>query len=223
MSPSLAIVVPAGPGDGTWTGLLPQLVDAEASRIALVLPEGEPLAPATLPVNLSVVRSPPGRALQLNAGAAATRSDWLWFVHADSRVTEATIRCLHDFVAADGDAVGFFDLRFLDDGPRLTALNALGARFRSRCLGLPFGDQGLLMPRRVFEALGGFDEHARGGEDHSLVWSARIRGVPLHALHAPIYTSARKYAQHGWWGTTSRHLRLTCSQAWRFSGVGHRR
>ncbi|MBA2237749.1 MAG: glycosyl transferase family 2, partial [Lysobacter sp.] len=178
MSPSLAIVVPAGPGDDAWTGLLPQLAAANAARIALVLPEREPLAPAALPANLSVVRSAAGRALQLNAGAAATRSDWLWFVHADSRVTNATIRCLHDFVAADSEAVGFFDLRFLDDGPRLTVLNTIGARFRSRCLGLPFGDQGLLMPRRLYEALGGFDEHPRGGEDHSLIWSARNRGVP---------------------------------------------
>lgn len=219
MSPSLAIVVPAGPGDNAWQGLLPQLGPANASCITLVLPRDEPLAAVVLPANLSVVRSEAGRARQLNAGAAATSSDWLWFVHADSRITDATIRDLHDFVAADQDAIGYFDLRFLDDGPWLTVLNTIGARFRSRWLGIPFGDQGLLMPRRVFDAIGGFDDHPRGGEDHSLVWSARNRGVPLHALRAPIYTSARKYARYGWWGTTSRHLRLTCSQAWRFSRV----
>lgn len=219
MSPSLAIVVPAGPGDNAWRGLLPQLDAAKASRIALVLPRHEPLAPGALPANLSVVRSEAGRARQLNAGAAATHSDWLWFVHADSRITDATTCALHDFVAADQEAIGYFDLRFLDDGPWLTVLNTIGARFRSRWLGIPFGDQGLLMPRRVFDAIGGFDDHPRGGEDHSLVWSARKRGVPLRGLRAPIYTSARKYAQYGWWGTTGRHLRLTCSQAWRFSRV----
>lgn len=219
MSPSLAIVVPAGPGDNAWHDLLPQLAAVNASRIALVLPRQEPLASVILPANLSVVRSEAGRARQLNAGAVATRSDWLWFVHADSRINGATIRALQDFVVADQEAIGYFDLRFLDDGPWLTVLNTIGARFRSRWLRLPFGDQGLLMPRRVFDEIGGFDDHPHGGEDHSLVWSARKQGVPLQALRAPIYTSARKYAQYGWWETTVRHLRLTCSQAWRFSRV----
>lgn len=217
MSPSLAIVVPAGPGDSAWHGLLPQLGATHAQEIALVLAHGEPSLPDAPSGNVSVVVADAGRALQLNAGAAATRSDWLWFVHADSRVTAATIRALHRFVAADANAIGYFDLRFLGDGPRLTALNTIGAQLRSRWLGLPFGDQGLLMPRRVFEAIGGFDDRHRGGEDHALVWAARKLGVELQPLRAPIFTSARKYAQRGWWATTARHLRLTFAQAWRFS------
>ena len=221
MSSRLAIVVPAGPGDHAWLGLLPQLGAVHAREIALVLPVGGPAITAALPGNVAVLRSAVGRARQLNAGAAATGADWLWFVHADSRLTPATIEALHRFVAADADAMGYFDLRFLGDGPRLTVLNTIGAQLRSRWLGLPFGDQGLLMPRRVFAALGGFDPGVRGGEDHALVWAARRAGVPLTALRAPIYTSARQYAQRGWWATTARHLRLTCTQAWRYSRMAH--
>lgn len=217
MPPSLAIVIPAGPGDAAWEGLLPQLDMARAQEIALVLARGEPELSAALPGNVTVVLANAGRAHQLNAGAAATCADWLWFVHADSRVTAATIDALHRFTAADAEAIGYFELRFLDDGPRLTVLNAIGAQLRSRWLGLPFGDQGLLMPRRVFVAIGGFDDRPGGGEDHAMIWSARKAGVPLQPLRAPIYTSARKYAQLGWWATTRRHLRLTCAQAWRFS------
>lgn len=221
MSPNLAIVIPAGPGDYAWHGLVPQLEAAHAREIALVLPMGGPETPSAVPDNVTVVTSAVGRARQLNAGAAATCAGWLWFVHADSRVTAATIHALHRFVAADPSAIGYFDLRFLGDGPRLTVLNAVGAQLRSRWLGLPFGDQGLLMPRRVFEAIGGFHGHLHGGEDHALIWSARKLEVPLQALRAPIYTSARKYAQHGWWSTTAQHLRLTCAQAWRFSRTEH--
>ncbi|HZF97242.1 MAG TPA: glycosyl transferase family 2, partial [Pseudoxanthomonas sp.] len=100
------------------------------------------------------------------------------------------------------------------------ALNALGAWFRSRCLGLPFGDQGLALPRALFERLGGFDESLRGGEDHDLVWRARRAGVPLQPARAPLYTSARKYAQRGWGATTAFHLRETWRQARRFSRGG---
>ena len=49
-------------------------------------------------------------------------------------------------------------------------LNAAGANLRSRWLGLPFGDQGLVLPRASFERLGGFDPALRYGEDHALVW-----------------------------------------------------
>jgi len=217
MQPSLAIVIPAGPGDEAWQGLLPQLGQAHAADIVLVVPRGSPELLATLPANVTVCSAPAGRARQLNAGAMATQADWLWFVHADSRVTAATLAALRRFVAADPDAIGYFDLRFLDDGPRLTWLNTIGANVRSRWLGLPFGDQGLLLPRRVFAALGGFDESEPDGEDHALVWAARRARVPLVALRAPIYTSARKYARGGWWETTRGHLRLTCMQAWRFA------
>lgn len=217
VGPSLAIVVPAGPGDLAWQGLLPQMDGARADELVLVVPLDAPAPTAALPGNTAVRRSPTGRAQQLNAGAAATSADWLWFVHADSRITAATLDALDRFVAADRDAIGYFDLRFLDDGPRLVVLNTIGATLRSRWLGLPFGDQGLLMPRRVFQALGGFDETAPGGEDHALVWAARRAGVPLVPLRAPIFTSARKYAHGGWWATTRLHLRLTCTQAWRFA------
>jgi len=175
------------------------------------------------PVNLQVCRSKAGRAIQLNAGAGASDSAWLWFVHADSRVTPATLLAMQQFVSADEATIGYFRLRFLADGPRATLLNAWGAQFRSRVLGLPFGDQGLLMPRRVFDALGGFDETVSAGEDHDLVWSARARGIPLRAVNAPILTSARKYAERGWWRTTCQHLGMTREQARTFSQRHDRR
>ncbi len=217
MTPDLAIVVPAAPGETAWRGLLPQLALAAALEILLVLPDDTADAPENLPLNASIVRTPAGRAGQLNAGADASDARWLWFVHADSRVDATTLSAVAAFVADDADAIGYFDLGFLDDGPRLTALNATGANLRSRMAGLPFGDQGLLMPRRVFRALGGFDPSLPTGEDHALVWKARRAGIPLRRLAAPIYTSARKYAEQGWWRTTRQHLVLTCRQAWRHS------
>ncbi|CAN5161644.1 hypothetical protein BH11PSE14_BH11PSE14_02230 [soil metagenome] len=214
----LSIVIPAGPGDTAWQGLLPDLERVRSADIAIVLPS-EPSVDAT-PLagdRLILVFSPAGRARQQNAGAAATTGDWIWFLHADSRFTAQTLPHLHAFIARDEPALGFFDLRFCNDGPRMTHLNALGAHVRSRWLGLPFGDQGLLMPRRVFEALGGFDEGLASGEDHALVWKAKRTGLPVRPIGAPLLTSARRYAEHGWWRTTGRHLRLTCQQAWAYS------
>lgn len=221
MAPSLAIVVPIGPGDNAWHGLLPQLERVQAREIALVLPsDGHGDAMPLSNERLLVVVSPAGRARQLNAGARATESDWLWFLHADSRLDVCTVAALDALVLEDPDALGYFNLRFLPDGPRWTAINALGAKLRSRWLGLPFGDQGFVMPRRAFEALGGFDESIRGGEDHALVWKARHQRLPLRALPADLYTSARKYSERGWWRTTREHLGLTWRQARVFSRAG---
>lgn len=174
------------------------------------------LTPPTWPKGLSLIDSlsPPGRARQMNAGAARAVGQWLWFVHADSRLRPATLSALNAFLERDVDALGYFDLAYRDDGPRLVALNAWGANLRSRAFGLPFGDQGLLLRASRFEALVGFDESVAYGEDHRLVWTARNAGVPLQRIAAPLETSARKYAQHGWLRTTVRHLHLTIAQAW---------
>jgi hypothetical protein len=150
----------------------------------------------------------------MNVGAQAARGRWLWFLHADSHLRARTLIALNSFLAPDQPALGYFDLRYRGDGPALAHLNALGANLRARWLGMPFGDQGLVLPAAWFERLGGFDEHVAYGEDHLLVWRARAAGLPLVRIAAPIETSARKYAEQGWARTTLQHVRMTAQQAW---------
>lgn len=217
MPANVAIIVPAAPGDIAWRVLLAQLQGANAKEICLVLAEGDETPVDMHASAFKVLHAPVGRPRQLNAGVAASTADWLWFLHADSVLTPATLAAMHEFVGWDEDAIGYFQLRFLDDGPRWMFLNAWGAALRSRLLGLPFGDQGLLMPRRVLHALGGFDEGIDRGEDHALVWTAHARRIPVRALGASLRTSARRYAEQGWWRTTWQHLCLTRTQAAEFS------
>ncbi|MEO7917171.1 MAG: glycosyl transferase family 2 [Dokdonella sp.] len=217
MQSSIAIIIPAGPGDEAWRGLLPQLAAVNAREIILVRPDGEPAIDVETQSPLREIRTQQGRARQLNVGAAASSADWLWFLHADSRLGATTAAALHGFIASDRSAIGYFTLRFSDDGPALTAINTFGTWWRCFLFGLPFGDQGYLMPRRVFESLGSFDEAQIGGEDHALIWSARKAGIPVQHIRAPIYTSARKYEDQGWGKTTRHHLALTWRQARQFS------
>ena len=161
--------------------------------------------------------APRGRASQQNAGADATTAPWLWFLHADSMLAPGTLPALASLLREDTPVLAYFDLHFLDDGPALMRVNALGAWLRSRWLGLPFGDQGLVLPRATFDALGGFDTALVRGEDHDLVWRARRAGVPVRPLRAPIYTSARRYAEHGWARATAGNLMESWQQARRFA------
>jgi GT2 family glycosyltransferase len=213
----VSIVLPVGPGDRAWPSLYAALGDhADAAELLPVFAEGDPQ-----PAPAFALRSPPGRARQQNAGARAARREWLWFVHADTRLTPETLPALRAFLQCGEPALGWFRLRFDTDGPQhlhwAMRANAAGANWRSRRLGLPFGDQGLLIPRLEFDRLEGFDIQLAYGEDHALVWRARRAGLPLREIDAALISSARKYAERGWLRTTLRHLRLTADQAWRES------
>ncbi len=216
----LAVVVPVAPGDIAWSRLAEDLSSLPLeTEIIFVSPE--------LPLdllkhlldrlgsgrNLRWLQTLQGRALQLNAGVKATQKPYLWFLHADSRFDPSALEGLAESLERQPNALHYFNLAFLDDGPSLTVLNALGVWVRSHCFGMPFGDQGFCLPRQLFETLNGFREDASYGEDHLLVWQARSQGVPLHCTGKTVQTSARKYRENGWWRTTRNHLILTAKQA----------
>lgn len=218
----LAVVVPIGPGERAWRGLVADLGPLPATaRVVLVATSADDLpgpgdaAVAALAAEVVTLVAARGRAAQQNAGARAAERPWLWFLHADSRLAPTTLPALAGALRSRRDVLGYFDLRFAADGPAAVHVNALGVWIRSRVLGLPFGDQGFFLRAATFTRLGGFDPTLPSGEDHALVWSAHRAGVPLVAAGAPLVTSARKYAEHGWLRTTARHVTLTLQQAWR--------
>ena len=217
-APTLSIVIPAGPGDRDWAGLLDDLPADDACERLLVLAEGD--APRGAPAGLRVISAPAGRARQINAGLRASRGAAVWVLHADSRVDAATVASARGaalgFSNGDAPALCWFDLGF-HDGPAAMAVNAFGANLRSRWFGIPFGDQGFLAPRALFDSLGGFDERVGRGEDHAFVHAARRAGVPLRRLPGCVRTSARRYVERGWWRTTREHLTLTWRQRRAFS------
>lgn len=216
----LAIVVPIGPGEDAWRGLLHDLhaLPPEA-ELLLVATEAEPpelqelLSELKLHGQTQWIESLPGRARQQNLGAKKSAKQFIWFLHADSRLSPELLEQLDRALSEESDALHYFDVAFRDDGPKTMRWNAIGTRFRSRVLRMPFGDQGFCLRRETFQQLGGFDETAKYGEDHLLVWSARQSGIVLHAIDATISTSARKYAQYGWLRTTLVHQWLTVRQA----------
>lgn len=218
MASPIAIVIPLGPGELDWRQLLPSLLSSTAAELIVVhTPDADPAELPASGARLRLVVSRQGRAAQMNAGAAASAAPWLWFLHADSRLSADAFARLEQYLAGAPDGIGYFDLRFLGDGPALVRINEWGARLRSRWLRLPFGDQGFVMHRDTFQALGGFDESLPNAEDHALVWRARRCGMPLRPVGADLWTSARKYRRQGWLATTVSHLAATLAQARRFA------
>lgn len=217
-NPLLSVVIPLAPGETEHAELLAALHALPGGHeVILVRAAGQPVQDESgwsHHLTLRQVETPAGRARQMNAGAAAAHGEWLWFLHADSRLTVETLSRLLAFTRRGAPALGWLDLRFRADGPWPTRLNAWGANRRSAWLGLPFGDQGLVLPAESFRALGGYDEAAHYGEDHLLVWAAHTACLPVLRVGAGLSTSARKYAHRGWLSTTWLHWHLTVAQAW---------
>ena len=155
-----------------------------------------------------VLIAPRGRGSQLAAGIAAATRPWLLLLHADT--------CLSpDWrLARPGDTghAGYF--RFVLDSadPRARRLERL-VGWRSRVLGLPYGDQGLLIHRDLLRSVGGMRPLPLM-EDVDLV--RRIGRHRLVPLAADAVTSARKWETQGYLRRSARNL--FCLSLW-FAGV----
>lgn len=155
--------------------------------------------------NEIIVSSEGSRAKSLNVGAAKARHDFLWFLHADSRVSCENLVGLEQALETHTEALHFFDLAYAGGG--LAALNAGGANIRSRLFGLPYGDQGFCISKNLFDKIGGYPENVPYGEDLLFVRLAKRAGIKLNRIPSKLVTSARKYQQHGW-------LKLTALRQW---------
>ena len=192
------MVIPVGEGDRAWEKLLPDLVllspDDEillVSKTSLQNALKKLLEKFPLDCPVRCVYSEVGRARQMNAGAKEAKKTYLWFLHCDSRLQPSLVLRLRSILRPQ--IVFFFALKFLPDGPALTKLNEVGVSLRSRLLQLPFGDQGFILEKKLFQKLGRFKENAPYGEDHLLIWKAHQGGVRVQFLGLTLYTSARKY------------------------------
>lgn len=153
-----------------------------------------------------VISGPRGRGPQLAAGAAASEAAWLLFLHADTRLAPGWSRPVAAFIDAqpDGAEAAAFTLAFDDASVHARALARL-ANWRARRLALPYGDQGLIISRVLYERLGGFRPLALM-EDVDLV--RRIGRARLQHLDAVAVTSAEGYRRWGWWPRAARNLAL---------------
>ena len=210
----LSVIVPVGRGDSSWQALEAALAGLPAdSEVLFSAAEPEPPAFARYTGLLSVaagwINGPAGRAAQINRGAATAAGKWIWILHADCRPTPQAIEQVNKRIRSDVPDLCYFDLAFAGDGPGLTRINAAGANLRSRLLGLPFGDQGFLIHRAVFERINGFDENLELGEDLDFAVRARAAGYQPRRQRGHVIASARRYREHGWLATTARHAGLT--------------
>ena len=151
-----------------------------------------------------VIEAPRGRGTQLARGAAAARGEWLLFLHADCRPEAGWEEAVERFLAMPGAAAtaGYFTLVLDDPGLAARRLERIVA-WRCRLFALPYGDQGLLIGRRFYDAVGGY-RPLELMEDVDL--ARRLGRRHLAPIGARIIASARRYRAGGYWRRPARNL-----------------
>jgi len=207
MAPSLSIVVPALDEAGEIGRLARHLAAVTPDVDVLVVDGGssDDTVDEARAAGLRVVVSSRGRAVQMNAGAAATSGEHLLFLHADTRPPPSTRELIARTLADSSVALGAFRYQVDDRTPGMRFIE-WGCDLRNRWLRTPYGDQGLFLRRVDFERLGGFAEMPIL-EDLDLVQRAKALGR-VAVLDPPAVTSARKYRERGVLRTWVRHAAL---------------
>lgn len=163
-----------------------------------------------------VLTSAPGRARQMNAGAAVASGDTLLFLHADTQLPadadDLIAQAMHR-----GARWGRFDVDIVGRAGMLRVIATL-MNCRSRWTGIATGDQALFVARALFTRIGGFPDQPLM-EDIEL--STRLRRIAWPAcLRARVSTSGRRWETRGVWRTIVLMWRLRW-RYWRGASAHH--
>lgn len=144
------------------------------------------------------MRSEAGRARQMNVGAAASSSDILLFLHADTQLPPHALQAARDAFHRAETVAGRFDVRIEGGHPMLRIVERAMC-WRSRLTGISTGDQAIFVCREVFERIGGFPDQPLM-EDIELSKRLKREGS-IACLPLQVRTSGRRWESRGMFAT----------------------
>jgi rSAM/selenodomain-associated transferase 2 len=152
--------------------------------------------------------SPKGRGEQLAAGAHKAIGDWLLFLHADTKLGPGWTVAVNRFMENPDNRfrVGYFTFTLDDLSEQARRLERI-VHWRCQKLSLPYGDQGLLISRPMYDSIGGYSPIPLM-EDIDII--QRISNHRLENLPALAITSATKFKKDGYILRPLRNLLCLC-------------
>ena len=192
--PWLSIVIPTLNEEIPLGALLEHLVGHQGVQV--VVADGESsdrTAEVARSFGVETISVARGRARQMNAGAARAKGWALLFLHADTR-PPARFDLLVQRALDTGATGGSFGFSVDEHSPFLRFITGT-TNFRSRRMGVVFGDQGIFAQAEAFRRVGGFPDQPIM-EDYELV--RRLRGIgEFRLLNEVVVTSARRWRHVG--------------------------
>lgn len=198
---SVAIVIPTYNEALSLPDLLNDLEEQEGIRLNVIVSDG---GSSDHTVSVASGRSTvvqnhrAGRAEQLNLGAEQADQEWILFLHADSRLRDPHLlkNALEHIDVLGSSTAGHFPLEFVGPDSDHPGFRFLSAKSK---LNRPFtinGDQGFLVHRELYDALGGFDSSLPFLEDQR--FAQRVRDIAEWVtLPGQLQTSTRRFATEG--------------------------
>lgn len=199
----LSVVIPTLNESDTLPLLLEDLRTQTGVTLDIVVVDGgstDDTGAYAAKLGARVVLAARGRGSQMNAGALAALADDLLFLHADSRIESATL--LRDALAVlrrqeSPRVAGHFGLRFSRTRPGHDFFyRYLEGKTRLNRPHTINGDQGLLISRKYFDELGGFDVARPFMEDQRIATRIFTTGRWV-LLPGELVTSARRFESEG--------------------------
>ncbi len=136
-----------------------------------------------------------GRAVQMNAGAAAARGDIVLFLHADTQLPAGAFGRITGCMEGDRFVGGAFDLGIGSEGLAFRIIEK-AASLRSRFTRVPYGDQAIFVRSGYFHRIGGYREMPLM-EDVDLMRRIRRAGGRIFIIPERVRTSGRRWAREG--------------------------
>ncbi len=157
---------------------------------------------------LKVIKSlKSNRGYQLNIGAENAKGDWFLFLHADSRLDPKWIHRLLIILKekSSNKFAWYFDFKIKDNNIQFRILE-IAVALRSYLLKRPYGDQGLLIHKKLYLSSGGFYPFEIM-EDLDLI--TRITKTNnLKRIKANIYTDSKRWISSNIFKRAIKNLRL---------------
>ena len=193
---SITIIIPTYNEEEKLPHLLGQLKEQSAQDMDVFIVDGgstDQTISIAVQYGINVIESGKGRARQMNAAARLAQTEYLWFMHADTRLL-SPVHAYLDEIKSSNSIWGRFEVKF-DDDRVIFRMIAFMMNKRSALTSIATGDQAIFIKKNYYEESGGFEEIPLM-EDIDI--SKKLKKTSsLYASELKLQTSARRWKVNG--------------------------
>ena len=191
----VSIIIPVLNEEASIKDLLHQLQTYRQQGHEVIVVDGgsnDNTCSISKPLSDKVITSESGRALQMNNGAAHSENDILWFLHADTLISDKAIEKIQQ--ALNKNDWGRFNIKLSGSNILFRVIEKM-MNVRSCLTGIVTGDQGIFVKKHVFNAVNGYPNIPLM-EDIEISKKLKLISRPI-CIKEILTTSSRRWEEKG--------------------------